>query len=245
MCSPSKVSRLETGQRGASPRDIRDLCDLYQVTDPGRRQYLATLAREGKEQAWWQSYDLRHSTYIGLEDEAISISNYDASVVPGLLQTPDYARAVYEAAVPQLAPGELDQQLEARLTRQQLLTREDPPQVRMILNESVLHRIVGGTAVMRAQMERMIEISHYPNVAIQTIPNNVGALPGVNSNFTILAFSAEAVSDVVFVEGLVGDLYLERSADVDAYHEVFSALRRKAVTPSKTNDLITELAGSW
>jgi transcriptional regulator with XRE-family HTH domain len=245
LCSPSKISRLETGQRGASPRDIRDLSELYQVTDPDQRQYLATLAREGKEQAWWQSYDLPHSTYIGLEDEAVSIRIHHASVVPGLLQIPQYARAVYEAAMPRLAPEALDQQLEARLTRQHLLTKENPPQVLVVLDESVLHRIVGGPAVMRAQIERITEVSHLPNVTVRVIPYRAGALPGVHDKFIILGFSAEAVSDIVFVEGLVGDLYLERQADVSTYHQAFRALCAIALSPDETNDLITKIGNDY
>jgi transcriptional regulator with XRE-family HTH domain len=102
LCSPSKVSRMETGHGAATPRDIRDLCNLYDVTDPAERDRLMTLARESKLPGWWQSYDLNYATYVGLEAEAVAISDFQSSVVPGLLQTADYARAGHEATMPRL-----------------------------------------------------------------------------------------------------------------------------------------------
>ena len=104
LCSPSKVSRIETGQRGATLRDVRDLCDLYGVRDEAERERLMTLAREGKQQGWWQSYDLPYSMYVGLESEAVSIKDYDSAVIPGLLQTADYARALFQSPVPEPSP---------------------------------------------------------------------------------------------------------------------------------------------
>jgi transcriptional regulator with XRE-family HTH domain len=244
LCSQSKISRLETGHRGASQRDIRDLCNLYGVADPAERDRLMALAREGKQQAWWHSYDLRYQTYVGLEDEAVSIRAYNANVVPGLLQTEDYARAVTKAVLPQRTAGAVTQEVDARLTRQQLLTKRDPPNVQVILDESVLRRVVGNPGVMRAQLGQLLELSLLPNVAIQVLPYAAGALPAVETKFIILGFSTAAVSDVVFVEGLVGDLYLEKPADVHEYSGVFEILLKMALSPAKTNDFITKLANA-
>lgn len=245
LCSPSKISRLETGQRGASARDIRDLCDLYQVLDPERRQYMATLAREGKDQAWWKEYDLPHSAYIGLEAAAIAIRDYHANVVPGLLQTAEYARAVSEVALPLIGSDQIDQHVEVRLARQEIIYRESPPQVEIVLDESALHRIVGTHEIMSAQLKRIVEMAQHPNITIQVVPYSAGALAAVNSNFTILGFSSDVVSDVVFVEGLVGDLYLEKPAHVKSYHDAFTLLQKKAAATDKTNDLITATLGDW
>ena len=240
-CSASKVSRLETGQRGASLRDVRDLCALYGVS-AAEQDRLITLAREGKQQAWWHSFDLRYLTYVGLEDEAASIRLYNANVVPGLLQTPDYARAVTTAVLPERTPDVVDQEVDARLTRQHLLTKENPPEIQVVLDESVLHRAVGGPAVMRAQLERLLDLSRLPNVSVHVLPYESGALPAVETKFNILSFATPEVSDVVFIEGLVGDLYLERPADVLEYEKVFGILLGIVLGAEQTNNLITKLA---
>src|SRR3984885_4171106 len=177
LCSPSKVSRMETGHGAATPRDIRDLCNLYDVTDQTERDRLMTLAREGKQQAWWQSYDLGYATYVGLEAEAVAISDFQSSVVPGLLQTADYARAGHEGAMPRLSSEEIERRIEAKLTRQGLLTQANPPSFRTVLDEAALHRMVGGRRVMGTQLERLIEAAHLPNVTIQIIPFTLGAHP--------------------------------------------------------------------
>jgi len=240
LCSPSKVSRLETGQRGASLRDVRDLCDLYEVS-PAMRERLMTLAREGKQQAWWHSYDLRYETYVGLEDEAASIRLYNANVVPSLLQTPEYARAVLTAVLPESAPGLVDKDVEARLTRQQLLRKDNPPYIQAVLDESVLRRVVGDPMVMQTQLQQLLDLSRLPNIAVHVIPYEAGALPAVETKFNILGFTTPALSDVVFVEGLVGDLYIERAADVREYHRVFDLLLKAALSTKHTNGLITKM----
>lgn len=241
LCSTSKISRLETGDRGASQRDVRDLCNLYGVVDPAVRDRLMTLAREGKQQAWWRSYELHSPTYVGLEDDAVSIRQYNASVVPGLLQTRDYAHAVTAAAFPRRSADVVTQEVAARLTRQQLLTKQDPPHVQVVLDESVLHRLVSGPEVMRAQMTRLVEVSRLPNVVIRVLPYDAGLLPAIESKFIILGFASQEVSDVVFVEGMVGDLYLERPADLRQYNEVFEILLDMALPVADSNDFITKL----
>ncbi len=241
LCSPSKISRLETGHRGASQRDIRDLCNLYGVADPAERDRLMALAREGKQQAWWQSYELKSPTYVGLEDEAVSIRQYNASEVPGLLQTPEYASAVTAAVFPRRSAEVVTQEVAARLTRQQLLTRLDAPQVQVVLDESVLRRVVGSSDIMRAQMAKLLEASSLPNVSIRVVPYDAGVLPAIENKFIILGFASPEISDVVFVEGMVGDLYLERSSDLGQYNEVFETLLTMALTAEESHDFITKL----
>jgi hypothetical protein len=213
-------ARLETGQRGTSPRDIRDLCDLYSVTDPADRERLMTLARAGKRQAWWHSKDLHSQTYVGLEEDAVSIRQYNSNVVPGLLQTADYARALTTAVLPRLSAEAVTNEVDARLTRQQLLIRADSPQLVVVLDESVLRRVVGSAAIMRAQMKKLLEVSSLPNVSLRVLPYDAGALPAVETRFIILGIAAPAISDVVFVEGILGDTYIERrptSSDNERY----------------------------
>ncbi len=244
MFSPSKVSRLETGQRGASARDIRDLCDLYGV-DGQERQHLMDLASEGKQRAWWQPLGLPYSTYVGLEAEAASISDYGLGIMPGLLQTPDYARSVVEAAVPKWVPDVVEQRVEGRMTRQQLLFSASAPRFESVVDESVLHRVVGGRAIMRAQLERLLELSDLPNVTLRVIPYDAGALPAGNNKFIILRFALPAVSDVVFIEGLTGDLYLEEPHDVEVYNTTFRTLVNLAASAEATRKIIDAMIVSY
>jgi transcriptional regulator with XRE-family HTH domain len=244
MCSASKVSRMETGQRGATLRDIRDLCDIYGVTDPSQREHLMDLAKEGKQQGWWQSYDLPFSTYIGLEADAISIKDYDSAIVPGLLQTAEYARAVHEVVLPELEPEKINQGVEVRLKRQRLLTQEPPLHYWAVLDEAVLHRLVGGTSVMGAQLERLIEASKLPNITMQVIPYSAGAHPALDSTFKILDF-AEPVPSVVYVEGLVGWIYVERPQDVGRYRQVFERLCDIALTPQESIELVASVKAGF
>ncbi|HEX6520844.1 MAG TPA: helix-turn-helix transcriptional regulator [Streptosporangiaceae bacterium] len=239
LCSPSKVSRMETGHRGVTLRDVRDLCNLYGISDPAEREGLMTLAREGRQQAWWQHYDLQYSTYVGLEAAALAISDFQSSVVPGMLQTADYARAGHEAAMPRFGPAEIERQIEAKLTRQQLLAKEDPPSFDAVLDEAVLHRMTGGPRVMRAQLDRLVDVAQLSHVTVQVVPFAVGAHPALESNFNILELPA--TSGVVFVEGLVGSMYLERPEDLERYRRIFDRLRNIALSPEDTVDLIAKI----
>lgn len=244
MFSPSKVSRLETGQRGASARDIRDLCDLYEV-DGEQREHLMDLASEGKQRAWWQPLGLPYSTYVGLEAEAASISDYGLGAMPGLLQTRDYARAVVEAVVPRLVPEIVEQRVQGRMTRQQLLFSASAPRFEAVVDESVLHRVVGSPAIMKAQLEQLLELSDLPSITLRVIPYDAGALPAGNNKFIILRFALPAVSDVVFIEGLTGDLYLEEPHDVEVYNTTFRTLINLAASPAATRKIIAAMIVSY
>jgi transcriptional regulator with XRE-family HTH domain len=240
MFSMSKLSRMETGHGVATPRDIRDVCSLYEVTDEAERERMLKLAAEGKQAGWWQSYDLPYSTYVGLETEATAISDFQSSVVPGLLQTADYARAGHEGAMPRLSSEEIERRIEAKLTRQALLGQDEPPAFSAVLDEAVLHRMVGGPAVMSAQLGRLIEAANRPKVTIQVIPFTLGAHPGVESNFNILEMPSPTLG-VVFVEGLVGSIYLERSEELTRYRQIFERLQAIALSPKDTIALIAEI----
>jgi transcriptional regulator with XRE-family HTH domain len=241
MCSTSKVSRMETGHGIATPRDIRDLCDLYGVTAKAERDRLMTLSREGRRRAWWQAYDLAYENYVGLEAEALAISAFQSSVVHGLLHTADYARAGHEGAMPRLDPEQIDLQIEAKLTRQRILTREGPPRFEVVLDEAALHRMVGGPEVMAAQLNKILDVSAQPNVTVQVISFKRGFHPALESNFTILELPDPAPG-VVFVEGLIGSTYLERPEDLERYREIFGRLQSLALSPQDTADLIASFS---
>ena len=242
--SSSKVSRLETGQRGANAGDIRTLCDLYEVADD-QRQHFMDLAREGKQRAWWQPLGLPYPTYVGLEAEATSISDFGLGFMPGLLQTPAYARAVLRAAVPRWVPEVVEQRVQGRMTRQQILFSEQPPEFEAVVDEAVLHRVVGSPAVMRDQLEHVVELTDLQHVTLRVIPYDAGALPAGNNKFIILRLPLPEVSDVVFIEGLTGDLYLHEPRDVEGYTTTFRALARLAASPDNTQKIIAAMIAHY
>jgi hypothetical protein len=238
------MSRLETGHRGASARDITDLCELYEVDDKQRRRLLR-LAREGKQRVWWQPLGLPYSDYVGLEAEAESISDFGLGFIPGLLQTADYARAVVHAVLPDLASDTVEQRVHGRMARQQLfLDREDAARFEAVVDESVLHRVVGSRTIMRAQLKRLLELSGQPNITLRVIPYKAGALPVGNNKFIILKFASADVRDVVFIEGLTGDLYLDEPDDVETYSIAFRTLIELAKSPEETRDVIAAMIPS-
>lgn len=246
LCSSSKVSRMETGQRGATPRDVRDLCDLYGVTDPRERERMTRLATEGKQAGWWQSYELDYfATYVGLEAAAVSLRYFQSSIIPGLLQTVDYAKAMYERAIDSEYSTERALELvEVRLKRQEVLTREPPLELSAIFDEAVLHRVVGGPGVMAGQLNRLVEVASQPNVTIKVIPYSVGAHPAMDNMFNILDFGNIAPS-VVYVEGLMGWIYIERPQEIARYRQVFEQVDILASSPQESIELIADAAARY
>ena len=244
LCSPSKVSRMETGFRSGTLRDIRDLCDLYQVHDSSRREYLMELAREGKRQGWWQSHDLPFgfSTYVGLEADSVSIRSYNSMLVPGLVQTEDYARAVLMINLSQGYTSDwVEEQLAVRLRRQLILSQDFPPQIHAVIDEAALHRTIGSTAVMKAQLNHMIELSRLPNIVIQVIPYGAGAYAALDSSFAILEFPAP-MHRIVYAEGIFGFIYLERPHDVERCQLAFRDTQEIALSAYESIGLIIQMS---
>lgn len=245
MFSATKLSRLETGRVGASPRDIRDLCIVYGITDSAEREQLMALAREGKQRGWWQEFDLPYANYVGLEAEAASISQYESDIVPGLLQVEGYARAIFQAGDPPLDTSAIEGRIQARIRRQALLDRDDAPLLHCVLDEGALRRPIGGPAVMHAQLARVISAAGLPKVTFQVIPFAVGAHPGLDSNFVILEIAEPTVNDVVYVEGAVGNIYLETAADLVRYRRIFSRLQSMALDPEGSVALVSRIAATY
>jgi transcriptional regulator with XRE-family HTH domain len=244
LCSPSKVSRMETGQGSATARDVRDLCNLYDVTDEAERDRMMTLAREGKRPAVWQRYELAYARYAELEQEALAISAFQSSVVHGLLHTAEYARAGHEGAMPRLDPAQIELQIEVKLARQRILTRDDPPRFEVVLDEAALHREVGGRRVMAAQLEKILQVADLPNVVVQVVPYDRGFHPAVESNFAVLDLP-DPTPGVVFVEGLIGSTYLDRPDDLRRYRKIFDRLQSIALNPKDTADLIAKIRHTY
>lgn len=241
--SPAKISRIETAARGVSVADVRFLCDLYEVSGE-ERDRLLSLTRESRRRSWWQQYGLDDSvaTYVGLEDAAVAIQQYETSLVPPLLQTEDYARAVTAGAGPWLSEDEVEQLVATRMTRQALLAPDRSLELWAILDEVALRRLVGGDRVMRAQLDQLAERSRSSRVTVQVIPLEAGAHPGMDSAFAVLQL--EAVSDVVYVEGLMGYFFLQNQGDVVRYRRAFDQLRAVALSPSDSRDRMRSVAAT-
>ncbi|MGH3247566.1 MAG: helix-turn-helix domain-containing protein [Trebonia sp.] len=243
----SKVSRIENRQVGVSPRDLRKLLDLYLVQDPAYREQLLDMGRRATERGWWQSYSgllPALGNLIGLEAEAATIRTYEPELIPGLLQTADYARAVIRTGYPADTTEQIDRRVEIRLERQEALTRTDPPppKVSVVLNEGVLARRVGSPDVMRGQLEHLIRERDRGNVVIQVLPFSTGEHPAMVGPFTMLTFLDPADPGVVNVENVLGALAMEHPEEIRAYEEVWSALQARAVSPDDSRAVIKTYA---
>ncbi len=251
-CSPSKVSRLETGKGIPRSRDVRDLLDRYEVTDTQQRDRLLRWANQGQSQGWWNDYsDVllgagddplvadNWERYVALEADARLIESFEPIVVHGLLQTEDYARAVLTTLVQHAGTGAVDRLVDMRMRRQRrLYTDTDPLVLRVVLDEAVLHRPIGGDAVMARQLHHLLSDGQRDNIDVRVLPFDTGVHPGVAGSFELLNFPDTPDHDLVYVESHLGGLYLEKHADVVAYTHLFGSLWDFALDGDETATLI-------
>jgi transcriptional regulator with XRE-family HTH domain len=244
----SKVSRIETGASGVKPADVRRLLDAYDVRDPELRDLLLVLAGSedgGGRQNWWHAYrgvlPQAYRDFISLESQASGMLTLETSVVPGLLQTPDYARAVTRAAVGPLEDAKLDTLVEVRLARQDVLRGDPPLTLSAVLDEAVLRREIGGPGVMARQLRRLLEAARLPQVRLQVLPFAAGAHIGITGPFVIFSFPTRSDLDVVVLDHLTSSLHLERKEDLVAYTEAFDTLRSHALSAEDSSDFIAGL----
>jgi transcriptional regulator with XRE-family HTH domain len=245
LCSSTKISRIETGARRATLRDVRDLSRLYEVSDEAAAE-LMELAQQAREPGWWTQYnDLKLSPYIGLEQDATVINYFSMYFLHGLVQTEGYARAIIKRMTPKISQEVFEQRVEARRLRQDLLNREKPPRFRMLLDESVLYRQIGGPAVMAAQLDKLLMLMREQKVSVQIIPFEAGAYDSTDSNFVYLKFDRPDLPDIVFVEGLISHLYHERPDEAERYQESFENLRDLALSPRESEIRIAEMRSKY
>ena len=205
-----------------------------------------TIAREARQQGWWNKFDdLAIESLIGLEIEAKRISSHEAAVVPWAFQTEQYARAVIKGILPRVDDRILDERVTARMTRQELLRRPEPPYLWSLIDESALRRAVGGGRVMWEQLSKILEVAATPNVTMQIVPFEAGAQPGLDNTFTLLEFDSSVQSAVVFVANLAGNLYLERESEIQRYQEVLEHLRACALSPANSAKFVEEVRKSF
>ncbi|UFQ13892.1 MULTISPECIES: helix-turn-helix domain-containing protein [Streptomyces] len=247
----SKVSRIETGRSGVKATDVRLLLDAYEVRDPHLGELLVALAGADDTGAsgrhhWWKAYrDLLPAAYrdfISLEAQASWLRTLETSVVPGLLQTPAYARAITRAAVAGLPDEQVDALVEVRLARQDVLRAEPPLRLSVVLDEAVLRRSVGGPQVFAQQLARLREVTRLPQVRLQVLPFSCGEHVGLIGPFVILSFPTIADLDLVVLDHLTSSLYLERKEDLQAYVEAFNSLQEQALSPEESEAFIAGLS---
>ncbi|MEV6106145.1 helix-turn-helix transcriptional regulator [Streptomyces sp. NPDC051940] len=230
--SQAKISRLELGRVGYKERDVADLLTLYRVVDPAEREEWLTLARRANSPGWWHQYgDLLPSWFeplLGLEEAASVIRTYQVQFVPGLLQTADYARAVSLLDRLDTPTAELRRRVELRLRRQELITRPDAPKLWVVLDEAVLRRPLGGSTVMRGQIDHILEMAELPNVTIQVAPFSTGGHAAAGAPISLLRFTEPDLPDIVYLEQVASALYLDKREDVDTYQLVMDRLSTMA-----------------
>jgi transcriptional regulator with XRE-family HTH domain len=236
--SHSKISRLELGRTGFKSRDVADLLTLYGVTDAAARASLLALAEHASAPGWWRPYaDLVpgwFEAYLGLEQAASVIRSYEVQFVPGLLQTPDYARAVVMLGHADEPAANIDRRVELRMWRQRLLFKADAPSLWVVIDESALRRPLGNAVTMRGQLEHLCEVAERPNVTVQVLPFSVGGHSAAGGAVTILRFAEREIPDVVYLEQLMSALYLDKPADTYYYGQVMNRLSSEAATPAET-----------
>ena len=244
LISQPKISHLENGRRAIKPRDVRDLCGLYGVTDPQVVDSLMRMATESDRQGWWVAYgEVPYAVYIGLETEAASIRSYEPLVIPGLLQTPAYARAVIEETIPLATAEQIAARREVRLRRQYRAHHPARPfRLWVVLDESALRRVVGRPRIMREQLEHLNHLGAQPHITVQVLPHEAGAHPGVSGQFSILEFADATVAGMVYLERFTSDLYLEKRSDVQHYSVMYEHLQAQALSPERTRHFITRAA---
>jgi transcriptional regulator with XRE-family HTH domain len=245
--SESKISRMELGRVSFRPRDVADLLTLYGMPqDDPERERLLSLMKEANAPGWWHQFgDVIPSwlqPYVDLEGAASRIRTYEVQVIPGLLQTRDYARAVVKLEHGQAPAAEIERRVDLRLTRQQVLRRADPPQLWAVIDEAALRRPIGGGQVLREQIQSLAEAARQPNISLQVMPFQAGGSAAMGGAFTILRFPEDGLPDVVYVELLTSALYVERPNDVEAYSKAMELLCVEARSPEQSADFLETMA---
>ncbi|GHA82883.1 MULTISPECIES: helix-turn-helix domain-containing protein [Streptomyces] len=251
-CTKGKISRIENGHVPVRTPDLIALMHAYEVADPDARERLASLARTAnrrRREGWWHQYGSvladTYRDYIEMETICDSIRTYQVQLVPGLLQTPEYGRAVTVASRAWQTPEEIEQFVQVRLARQERLTGADPLELWAVLAEGVLHQQVGGRSVMRAQLDHLASLAERPNVTVQVLPFSRGAHPGMFGPYLLLSFPRVSALDLVLTETPTGNIWMERESEVSRYRDLFDDARTSALPPTDSLSLIRRIAKEY
>lgn len=245
--SGAKVSRVETARTAIAPADLLLLLDVYDVSGQ-QRERLTELGRTARQRGWWDTYaDMlgpEYATLIALEADAESVGWYAAQIVPGLLQTEEYAREIIRSTLLISPPGEIERRVQVRIARQRVLTREHPLRLSVVLDEAAIERVIGGPEVMRGQLTHLAEVSQRANIDLRVLPNAVGAHPAITGEFTILRFPELIAPDVVYLENMTSSIYVERETEVFRYSLAFDGLTALSLGLGDSAALLAERAGA-
>lgn len=240
--TPSSLSKLETGKRGIRRPALENMLDRYELTDAGLRETLFDLARHANKKGWWLRHESKLSPstmdYISLEAEATSIKTFQLHLIPGLLQTRPYARAVIGCGICQGEDPDFDGLADIRMRRQQILFAESPPLLWAVVSEAALRQQFGGREVMKEQLRRLLELSVLPNITLQILPFAAGDHAGLNGSFTTLTTNDLSV---VLVENLTTGWYLEGVDEIRSHDVVFDHQKATALSPADSRYLIERL----
>ncbi|WP_329250528.1 helix-turn-helix domain-containing protein [Streptomyces sp. NBC_01478] len=237
--SGSKVNRMETGSGRVQPSDIDALCRFYDTTDE-LREFLKSLAREAKTRGWWQVHGAGvpewFNIYIGLEQDASTFRQYQCELIPGLMQTEAYTGELHRTGA-HMSAEDIERAVQVRMERQAMLTRPDAPDAWFVVNEGSLRNVIGDRALMREQLEHMLESAELPSVTLQILPFDSGTYPATGT-FTMLGFPAPEDPDLVYRDGITDAVYLEGEHHVREYTKAFDGLRAAALSPQRSAQLI-------
>ncbi|GAA3864348.1 helix-turn-helix transcriptional regulator [Saccharothrix violaceirubra] len=241
-CSASKISRIETGRVGVTPRDVRDMLTIYGA-GPETLAELVQLAREARRKAWWDEFgDIAPGRYVGYEADAESVRIFQGLMIPGLLQEECYTRALIAAVLPGASAKEIDRRVQLRKARQALLGEDDPLKLSTVIDEAALRRLIGGSDVMRAQLRRLVDASERENITVRVHPFTSGGHSALDGRFVILRFPELTDPDVVYLESFKGDMFLENSEDVSRYSDMFARLVAESLEPAESVAMIERVA---
>ena len=243
--APSTLSRIETGKAPTKLAYLTAMLEMYEVEDPGVRKVLVDMAREGHRKGWWSIYDdvlpSGFDIYVGLEAEASGLRSYESDVIHGLLQTTDYALMVLRELRRKDTEEQIRRVVDLRMQRQRLLDQDPPLEAWIILDEGAIRRIIGGTAIMRCQLEHLTKASRWPNVTLQVLAFECGAHAGLTGPFAILEFPDRTDPDVAYTESVGGMIYLEKDREVRSCAEAFDRMRAAALSPGASLELIQQV----
>jgi transcriptional regulator with XRE-family HTH domain len=239
--SDSKISRIENGQVSATPRDVRDMAQLYGVSGE-RLENLKQLARETREKPWWGEYSDLQPDSAAFEAEASSILMFAPMVLPGLLQTPDYARAVLRAILYDLPPEQVERRVEFRMKRQARLAESAPPKLWAVIDEAILHRMIGDPATMHHQLKSLVETARMPHVTLQLLPFSGGAHAGLDGPFIIIRFPEPTDRDMIYFEHTEWEHYLDDPGAISLHLSLFDHIRAAALKPDDSVKALNERA---
>jgi hypothetical protein len=241
--SSSKISRIENGKISANPADVGDMLELYGANTE-QLEDLLHVVREERQKKWWQAYnDVYESPFVTYEATAACIDCYGGLLIPGLLQTQEYAGAVLRAVWPPLDPGEAARRIEFRMLRHTILAREHPPRLSVVVDEAALRRPVGGRQVMSDQLHRLVEFSRHPSISVQVLRFDAGEHAGLDGAFILLHFTDEDDPDLVYLDTPIRRVVYSDSSDVvTSLATAFNEMQRAAMNPEESATFLAGLA---